>query len=169
MLSASSDVRVRRAKLSDAAALCETFRESWRLAYRGIIPHIHLETMIQRRGVAWWRTAIRAKESILVLEVAGTMAGYASCGVARSRRDSRGEIYEIYLMPSYQGLGFGEHLFEACRHSLDEQNVRGLVVWALAENTTAISFYWKRGGRPVATTRERFGATRLEKIAFTWE
>ncbi len=169
MLSASSKVRVRRAKLSDATVLSETFRSSWALAYRGIIPHLHLESIIRRRGVAWWRNSIRGEETILVLEVSGKVAGYATCGIARSKRQQRGEIYELYLAPVYQGLGFGEHLFEACRASLDQMNVNGLVVWALAANDGAIAFYWKRGGRPIAVTRERFGTTRLEKIAFTWD
>lgn len=169
MLSASSSIRVRRAKLSDATALSEVFRASWQLAYRGIIPHLHLESMIRRRGVAWWRSSIRAQDTILVLEVAGKIAGYATCGVARSKRERRGEIYELYLVPVYQGLGFGEHLFEACRATLDQMSVKGMVIWALAANEGAIAFYWKRGGRPIAATRERFGTTRLEKIAFSWD
>ena len=52
MLSASTQVRIRDGKAADAAALGAIFRESWTQAYRGIIPHLHLETMIRRRGAA---------------------------------------------------------------------------------------------------------------------
>ncbi len=169
MLQSRTDVRIRRGRVADAKALSEIFRESWRQSYRGIIPHLHLELMISRRGKEAWQTMLRSSENVLVLEVCGEIAGYATWGAARSRgHKQQGEIYELYLSPLYQGMGFGEHLFEACRHQIDERKLKGLVVWALLENTPAIDFYWRRGGRPVARTFDRLGGARLEKIAFTW-
>ncbi len=168
MLSSSAQVRVRRGKLSDAKALSAVFRESWELAYRGIIPHLHLETMIRRRNPDWWRTTIRSGDTLFVLEVAGKIAGYATCGVSRARGTQQGEIYEIYLAPLYQGLGHGEHLFEACRYALDMRRLNGLIVWALADNDAAIAFYWRRGGRPIAKRADKIGAAKLSKLAFAW-
>ena len=56
MLSSSAQVRVRRGKLSDAKALSAVFRESWELAYRGIIPHLHLD-MRRLNGLIVWALA----------------------------------------------------------------------------------------------------------------
>lgn len=168
MLGFSSQVRVRRGKPADAKALAEVFRESWQLAYRGIIPHLHLETMIRRRGPEWWASAACSGDTIFVLEVGREIAGYATWGSARTRGTHGGEIYELYLAPLYQGLGYGEHLFEACRHAMDERRIKGLICWALADNTPAIDFYWRRGGRPIAKGYDRIGGVRLEKIAFAW-
>ena len=168
MLESSAHVRVRRAKPSDAEALAAVFRDSWQVAYRGIIPHLHLDSMIRRRDSGWWASAIRSGDNLLVLEIDGTVVGYATWGVARARGAYQGEIYELYLAPTYQGLGFGEHLFEACRHAMDQRKLKGLVCWALAENSAAIGFYWRRGGRPIAQSFENIGGARLEKIAFAW-
>lgn len=168
MLSESFSVEVRLAKASDAGALAELFRESWLHAYRGIIPHLHLESLVRKRTPNWWRRAVRAGDSLLVIEVAGEVAGYATCGAARTRGRWQGEIYELYIAPKFQGLGFGERLFEACRHSLDIRQLDGLIVWALAENTLASDFYWRRGGRPVLKCMERIGGTKFEKIAYGW-
>ncbi len=168
MIGSGAQVRVRRGKLADAKALAEVFRESWELAYRGIIPHLHLETMIRRRSADWWRTMIRSGDTLFVLEVAGQVAGYATCGVSRTRGAQQGEIYEIYLAPRFQGLGFGEHLFEACRHALDMRRLRGLLVWALSDNDAAIAFYWRRGGRPIAQRSDAIGGAKLSKLAFAW-
>lgn len=168
MLGSSLQVLVRDARPADAAALADIYRQTWEHAYRGIIPHLHLDGMIRRRGPAWWRGAARSRDCILIIEYEDEAIGYATCGTSRSRGPYRGEIYEIYLLPDYQGLGFGEYLFEACRHKLDERRLRGLIVWALAQNSMAVSFYWQRGGRPIATTYERLGGKRLEKIAFAW-
>lgn len=169
MLGSSSTVRVRPGKLADAAGLADVFQDSWRHAYRGIIPHLHLESMIARRGRDWWVNALRADESVLVLELPdGRLAGYATCGIARARGMYEGEIYELYIRTDCQGLGFGERLFEACRATLDRRHLSGLVVWALSENTPASDFYWRRGGRPIARSWDRIGTARLEKIAFGW-
>lgn len=169
MLGASVDIHVRRAKIADASEIAKTFAESWRATYRGVIPHNHLENMIRRRSAPRWRSSIRAGELVLLAEYDDKVIGYATCGTARSRGAQKGEIYEIYLMPEYQGLGFGEFLFEACRSRLDERRLKGLIVWALAENSGALNFYWQLGGRPLVSAYERIGGVRLEKIAFTWD
>jgi len=169
MLGASSHCQIRRGRLSDAPALSDVFRLTWRQAYLGIIPHLHLESMIRRRGNEWWSTTIRSGNCVLVLQVAGKIEGYATLGAARARGPYEGEIYEIYVTPTHQGLGFGELLFEACRHHLDTRQLGGLIVWALADNATATDFYWRRGGRPIEVGFERFGGRKLKKIAFAWD
>lgn len=168
MLQSRTGIRVRKGTLRDAGALAELFRQSWEGAYRGIIPHLHLESMIRRRDATWWKGAARGADGLLVLEVAGKIAGYATFGRARGRGRQQGEIYELYLSPTYQGLGFGEYLFEGARHLLDERRLNGLVVWALADNEAACDFYWRRGGRPFAKTTDSIGGVKLEKIAYTW-
>lgn len=168
MIGAETARTVRRARPADSGPLAKIFAETWRLTYSGIIPHAHLECLIRRRAKAWWGKAIKSESHLLVVEIDGTIAGYASCGAARLGRVYKGEIFELYIDPLYQGLGLGEHLFEACRSELDRRGLSGLIVWALEDNTSAASFYWSRGGRPVARTTERFGTVKLGKIAYSW-
>ncbi|MFM1814194.1 MAG: hypothetical protein RLZ98_889 [Pseudomonadota bacterium] len=170
MTGTKSNNAVRTARVSDAEALVGVFQESWRFAYQGIIPHLQLERIIERRGADWWACQVKqAPKSLLVVDVGGRVAGYANFGVARGRSVQRGEIYELYLAPDYHGMGLGEGLFEASRHALDMRCLKGLIVWALSENTSAMNFYWGRGGWPTACKNERIGGTALEKIAFTWD
>lgn len=168
MLGSHSKVCVRRGRPADAAALSQVFRDSWLLAYRGIIPHVYLEGFVRQRTPEWWRGVVRSGEGTLVLELADKVVGYATYGSARQRGPFQGEIYELYLDPVCQGLGFGEHLFEGCRHRLDMRRVKGLIVWALLDNKAACDFYWRRGGRPVTSTFTKIGGARLEKVAFAW-
>jgi len=169
MLGESSHCEIRRGNLRDAPALSEVFRASWTQAYCGIIPHLYLENMIRRRTADWWGTTIKSGNGVLVLQVAGNVAGYATHGTARMRGAYEGEIYELYVTPTHQGIGFGERLFEACRYQLDTRQLCGLIVWALADNANASEFYWRRGGRPVGVGFERLGGRRLKKIAFAWD
>ncbi len=168
MLLWRSDVSVRKGKSADALALADVFRLSWQGAYRGIIPHVQLDNIVRRRGPQWWGKALRNGDRTLVLEFQDKIAGYVTFGPARRRGAQHGEIYELYLSPVYQGLGLGELLFEAARGQLDHLNLDGLVVWALADNTQAGDFYWRRGGRPIGETTEQIGSARLKKVAYAW-
>jgi GNAT superfamily N-acetyltransferase len=160
--------KVRPGQPEDAKHLAGVFRESWLVAYQGIIPYGYLTAMVSRRGVEWWSTVLAASDRPLVLEAGGTIAGYASFGRARGPLKYDGEIYELYLSPVYQGLGFGEHLFESARQRLAGKEMHSLVVWALSDNSGACEFYERRGGKPVAKASERFGLTLVPKTAFAW-
>ncbi|MEG6508042.1 GNAT family N-acetyltransferase [Methyloligella sp. 2.7D] len=149
--------------------LAEVYEDAWRNAYQGIIPHLQLERLISLRGPAWWEDAAGRQNPPLVVELNGEAFGYATYGQSRQRRSPfRGEIYEIYLDPVYQGLGFGSRLFSAARQRLMEVKLKGLMIWALADNDAACSFYLGLGGKPVAEGAERFGEANLRKVAFAW-
>jgi ribosomal protein S18 acetylase RimI-like enzyme len=168
MLNQRFEISVRNAQLDDAPALARIFRDSWRLAYAGIIPAMHLEHEILRRDSGWWRRAIRSESNLLVLTHGETVAGYATCGRARGGRRDTGEIYELYLAPVYQGIGLGEYLFEACRATLDDLGLPHLVVWALADNETARAFYRRCGGKPAPRSCVRLGKAIGIRVAFEW-
>ena len=124
---------IRFAEPADAAALAGIHADAWQNAYGGLIPFKALRQMVSRRGADWWRRAIARRAAILVLEFDGRTAGYATLGHNRSQAlPVEGEIYEIYLRPEFQGLGFGRRLFEAAGALLKDRGLKGFAVWALA-------------------------------------
>jgi len=163
-------IEIRKARPGDANAIATVHDAAWRSAYRGLIPGVELEKMVERRGPRWWDAAIRRGSRLSVLLVGETIAGYVNYGGNRTKSLPYGaEIYEIYLDPEHQGLGFGQRLFAAARRDLAMARIEGLVVWALAENDGAIGFYKAMGGQPVASSTEQFGTKILDKIAFAWQ
>lgn len=163
-------IDIRKAEPQDAAAIADVHQEAWQGAYAGIIPHKALTRMISRRGSAWWANAIRRAATVLVIEIGGEIAGYATLGRNRARELSQqGEIYELYLRPEYQGVGLGTRLFAAARQMLSAHGLRGLVVWALEDNSGALAFYAGAGGRDIAEGVEVFDSRALRKVAFVWE
>lgn len=162
-------IDIRRAEPRDADAIADVHRDAWLGAYAGIIPHKALTAMINRRGPQWWSNAIRNATSILVVDLGGTVAGYATIGRSRAKQlKPQGEIYELYLRPEYQGIGLGSRLFKAARQRLIQHGLKGLVVWALEDNGNAMSFYEGSGGRDVAEGVEA-DQKALRKVAFVWE
>ncbi len=162
-------IEIRRAKASDAAAVADTHDEAWRGAYQGVIPGVELEKLVTRRGADWWDSAIRKGSRIAILAFGDKVAGYANYGRNRARSlYYDGEIYELYLRPEYQGLGFGRRLFSSARRDLAQSGLKSLVIWALSDNDPAVEFYKALGGKSVARSSERFGDKSLEKVAFAW-
>lgn len=162
-------IEIRLARPDDAGAIAAVHDASWRNAYRGIIPGRALEAMVERRGPRWWSRAIERRTRIIVLSFGGVIAGYASYGRNRaSKLPYGGEIFELYVKPEYQGNGLGRRLFNAVRRDLSGNDIKSIVVWALADNEAACAFYRRLGGQLVDRSSERFDDTLLDKLAFAW-
>jgi ribosomal protein S18 acetylase RimI-like enzyme len=163
-------IDVRRAEAHDARAISDAHRLAWSQAYAGLIPHKALTQMLERRGETWWRKAARGSATMLVVEVAGTIAGYATLGLSRARGlPQDGEIYELYLRPEYQGIGLGSVLFTEARRLLKSLGCDGIVVWCLEDSDLASRFFRSHGGKDIAEGMEDFGGTQLRKLGFVWE
>ena len=162
-------IEVRRAKPCDATAIASTHDDAWRGAYQGIIPGPELDKLINRRGPDWWDSAIRKGSRVAILAFGDVVAGYANYGRNRARSlYYDGEIYELYLRPEFQGLGFGRKLFSEVRRDLVQSRLHSQGFWALSDNEPAVGFYRALGGKAVARSSERFGTRVLDKVAFAW-
>jgi len=165
----SALIDIRHATADDAPALAAVREKAWRATYQGLIPHITLQQMIASHTPGWWEKLLRMGASVLLLDFDGQTRGYATYGRARhGPAGYDGEIYELYLMPAYQGAGLGRQLFEASRRELSRRNLQGLAVWSLSENTHACAFYEALGGTRAGTAIERLGGARLQRIAYVW-
>ena len=163
-------IEIRRAKACDAGAVADAHDEAWRTAYQGIIPGTELDKLINRRGPAWWESAIRKGSRIALLQFSDKIAGYANYGRNRARSlYYDGEIYELYLRPEFQGLGFGRRLFTAARRDLAQSGLKiADRVGAVGERHRGrvLPRLGRQGGRPligkIRHARARQGRLRLE-------
>jgi GNAT superfamily N-acetyltransferase len=163
-------IEVRRADAQDARAISEVHRYAWEQAYSGLIPHKPLMQMICRRDETWWRKASRGSATILVIEVEGQVVGYSTLGLNRARAlPYDGEIYELYLLPEYQGTGLGSMLFGEALNLLKSLGCSGNIAWCLEDSDIVTRFFRSRGGRDVAEGMEDFAGTKLRKVAFAWK
>jgi ribosomal protein S18 acetylase RimI-like enzyme len=160
-------ITIRRALPGDAKQIAAVHDSAWREAYRGLIPGQELERLIARRGPDWWRRAVAQGSRLLVLDMHGAVGGYVSYGRNRAPTlDFDGEIFELYLAPEYQGMGFGSRLFHAGRRDLAVNGLDTMLVWTLSENIRAVEFYRRLGGRQIRRASEHFGAEKLGRLAF---
>jgi GNAT superfamily N-acetyltransferase len=163
----TSTTSIRRARPADADPLADLFDETWREAYRGIIPGVALERMIAQRSSQWWLGATQRSRPLVVVEQASTIGGDAVSGPARGRiLQAPGEIDELYIRPAYQGLGLGRRLFRAVSNDLADHGLTRVGVWALEGNERACAFYAGLGGIAIGQAVDRMAGTVLPKVGF---
>jgi GNAT superfamily N-acetyltransferase len=125
----------------DFNAISRIFAQSWRAAYKGIIPQEYLDELPDNK---WVQTLKESRWTSLVLIKDGEMIGTASVCPARDETMyDWGEVVSIYLLPDYFGRGYGRPLLEAAIAALKEIGYKFIYLWTLDENSQARRFYEK--------------------------
>ncbi|TXM67093.1 GNAT family N-acetyltransferase [Methylobacterium sp. WL69] len=163
----TSTTSIRRARPTDADRLSDVFDETWREAYRGLIPGVSLERMIARRSAQWWLGAAQRRRPLVVVETGEGVVGYAVYGPARSRGlGTEGEIDELYIRPEHQGLGLGRRLFRAVRNDMHDHGLHTVGVWALEGNDRAETFYLGLGATVAGRGSDSIAGSVLAKVGY---
>lgn len=164
---------VRIARPDDADAIESVRTDTWRDAYRGLIPDAVLDGLGYdgtRRREFMART--RPDRFELVAEHEGRVIGFVNAGRSRdAEAEYPGEIYAIYVLPSHQGHGHGAALMRSGARELLARGWRGMIIWVLRDNHPSRLFYERMGGRHLAgrdTDREIEGVT-VTEAAYAWE
>lgn len=137
-------MEIRKIKASDSRLeISRIYEESWKYAYRGMIPDAYLDRIPAGR----WCSAIDAEGRYsLVLLDGDKRIGTSSYGASRFQ-DSKGwgEIISLYLLPGYCGRGFGKLLLDEAVRGLKNLGFRDIFLYVLEENYRARNFYEKYG------------------------
>lgn len=163
---------IRPAETDDAPAIAKVHVDTWRVAYRGIVPQEYLDTMtVQSRTMSWLRLLERARGDLITLvseDNDGRIVGFGSGGRLR-HRDPRfeGEISSLYVSPRAQGKDHGRRLFMALSNRLAARPLKGLFVWVLADNA-ARGFYNAMGGVEVDEITRDFAGVPLKEVGYGW-
>ena len=170
---AASAILIREATALDAHALAETQVRCWRAAYRGIIDDEFLGRMSVdgRRDsyLAWFTRHPPSSFLRVAVDEQARVIGYSMAGSARAHTHAtRGEIFELYLLPEVQRRGIGTRLMRSMARGLDLRGMDSLVVWALRRNP-AKSFYRRMGGLEAGTRETKVGSRTLGEIAYFWQ
>ena len=170
-------MRVREARLGDEAAMARVSVDSYRAAYRDQIPEESLMLYTYEESERNWARALRElseaderEEYIYVAENdAGDMIGAAMGGPEGSNHPLyTGEIYFLYLLPSYHRQGIGRLLTISVVERLVEQGLDSLLIRVLQANAPARRFYEALGGQLVLEEQiEEYGAV-LDQVAYGW-
>ena len=139
---------IRYADSNDAKTLGEIHSESWREAYKGIIPDEILNSFTPEKREAYFRRALTEgwEEDAIIFNESQAL-GLISIGKSRDfdQLDDCGEIWGIYLLPEYWNHGIGSKLIDWGINELKKCSYTHVSLWVLEENMTARRFYERKG------------------------
>ena len=143
---ATAPVRIRSARVQDAAALARVHVGAWQATYRGTMPDAYLDGLDVEHWTHGWARELRAgrRANLMVAEVAGDLVGFAHPGPDRAE-DGDGELYAINVAPDAWGRGVGRSLLEASEDALWRLGHRCAVLWVVPSNDRARRFYERAG------------------------
>jgi ribosomal protein S18 acetylase RimI-like enzyme len=162
---------VRSADIDDAAAIARVHVDTWRTAYRGLLPADFLEAL-DEAGYAerWRRTLTDGTGRVYVAEDGRQTVGFASGGPERAGEDGfTGELYAIYVLQQAQGRGHGRRLVQAVAQGLREMGLPNMIVWVLRDNHNARHFYERLGGVYVRSQPITIGSALLQEVSYGWK
>ncbi len=123
---------IRPATDGDISTVAAIKVESWRHAYRGLVPSAVLDAMTPQEVQAQWLGASAADFAarVLVAEADGDVAGYAMFGPVHDAAPGyTGQLYAIYLRPAALRGGIGSALFRAASQRLQVQGHANFLLW----------------------------------------
>lgn len=131
------------AQTDDMDAVSRIYEQSWRYAYRGIIPDSYLNRISFER---WTDTLKRPGLHSLLLLDGDTALGTAAYAAARMEQwKGWGELVSLYLLPGAMHQGYGKQLLAAAISELQQLQFQNIYLWVLEENRSARRFYTRFG------------------------
>jgi ribosomal protein S18 acetylase RimI-like enzyme len=190
-------IQLRRARLSDAAAIGAVHVAAWRSAYPGLLPEAYLAGMSAARQARYYESAIASGAVVLVAapESGGPrLVGFTTAGMGRRRPLPRdltggqfltpprkmldspqpadhlgdGEIETLYVLDDWRDQGVGRRLMRAAAKELAGKGCRSVYLWVLRDNPSRF-FYQHLGGQMVAVGDTSVAGVSLAQTAFSWD
>jgi ribosomal protein S18 acetylase RimI-like enzyme len=166
-------LKIREARLADAAAIARVQVETWHTTFRGILPEDFLAgSTLEARRPAWEEElGDPARESFVFVAEAdgGEVVGFASCGPERDGdAEFDGEFYAVYILEAFQRAGLGRALTLAVVERLAAAGFGSMLVRALEVNDAGRGFYEKLGGRLVRTGSITRGPHTFPTVGYGW-
>lgn len=156
--SISTVVEIRDAQPGDAGDIAAVHVESWRIAYRGLLPDDILADLSVPDRERTWRKILAdppPRSAVLLATCGAAVVGFVAVGPGgdHSAGPERGELYAIYLRPDQQRRGIGTQLHNAAIDRLCSLGFTSATLWVLDGNEAAINFYHRNGWAADGTRR----------------
>jgi GNAT superfamily N-acetyltransferase len=162
-----------RAVVEDADEIAALHIESWRSAYRGLLPDDFLAGQVVQDRVELWRRRMPAPEPhrrlVLKAVSAGALVGFA-CVLLDAEPGWGALLDNLHVKPALKGQGIGRRLFQEARTWVNI-TVPGqpMHLTVIEGNLDARRFYERLGGAVVERKIvEVVPGTELAVLRYSW-
>ena len=141
---------IRLGAAHDAAAIAALHAESWRSAYRGLIPDDDLGDALDDERLTFWRDRFASsnpdRRIVFAAMADEVLVGFA-CVLADADPAYGPLLDNLHVKPGWRGRGLGAQLLQKSRDwSRAIAPGQPMHLWVLAGNAAARQFYRSQGG-----------------------
>ncbi len=150
------------------------YAESWKTTYEGLMPDIFVNGMSREAALHIFADSLQTNHFSYFFHVAetpeGRLVGFADGGKERSHPEKGiGELYSVYLLKEFQGMGLGSRLLKASTQSLVQAGMNSMVVWVM-EKSPYRRFYEKLGGNLEPGMKQLdIAGQRVRLLSYSWK
>jgi ribosomal protein S18 acetylase RimI-like enzyme len=166
-------MRIRIATADDAPGMARIHVDTWRTAYRNILPASVLSALSYEARTKRWRENLKQAEpqqfTLVAENDSGELVGFAGGGPERDGTPGyAGEIYAVYVSAQHQRRGIGRQLMGVSARRLMDQGFGAAMLWALEANWRARAFYEALGGQFIGRKTKVIADTPQIEVAYGW-
>ena len=145
---------IRRREQKDCYDIAHVVTVAWQETYRGIVNDEFLDNLSineEERGEKSFNNFDENDNHKFVLEVDGKVVGFINVGITDDiEYENQGEIFALYIIPEYQGKGYGSELIKYGIDELKRLGCSKMIIGCLKDNSYN-QFYKHIGGRFIKT------------------
>jgi GNAT superfamily N-acetyltransferase len=143
-------IEIRRATGEDSMGVAQVHIETWRTAYRGIVPQEFLDSLsVERRASTYTFEASGPEDPAtwIALE-SGHVVGFVTIGYPKkSDAMAIGEVEALYVASDQWRKGVGAALLQYAEKLLADSGATAAFLWVLDHNERGRRFYEAQGWR----------------------
>jgi GNAT superfamily N-acetyltransferase len=165
-------MKIRLAQPSDADACARVHVDTWRSAYKSIMPGEVLDKLSHEKRAEEWRRCLSDAASAsftFIAESEGLIVGFATGGPERDGNAAyKGELWTIYILEKWQRKGIGRQLTLAVAQNLQRRGFNSMLIWVFKDNPNR-TFYERLGGVTAGERVLEIGGKKLIEVAYGWD
>jgi GNAT superfamily N-acetyltransferase len=154
-----ADVAVRAARAEDVPEIARIQVDTWRTAYRRLLPESVLAALDVAAAAQAWEAAVVSPPSpahhVLVATEGSDPVGFVAVGPSTEEdaRPGEAEVAALLVEPRWGRRGHGSRLLAAAVDFLRQDGVTGLLAWVPDGDRASTAFYESAGWEPDGTAR----------------
>ena len=168
-MSSTTSIKVRPATLRDAKAIAELHNSTAQETFKSLLSNRSMPLPPVEKRLTFWREAITYSEPQVYVALDEDMViGFVGFDRSRDKGTppTMGEIWALYVAPSYWGKGVGLTLWDAAREGLQEEGCTHVSIWLPLASERALRFHELAGFKRELNTAKTvsLGTFKIEEI-----
>lgn len=161
------DYIIRKNRYEDQEQMAHIKVDGWKNAYDRIISASYLNSLNYEEQTERYKASFEEYKDYVFVAVRGDeVLGYSCFDPTPNVDEFDSELVSLYIKPTEIGKGIGTELFIATRKQMISLGKKNMIVWCLSDNTNAIRFYEKLGGKIVKTKDAQIGDKNYTEYGF---